>query len=701
MIRALKQSLLNWTKLRVPIYMHPGYPLPKVQQPYHGGFDKEVTARLSLFGLGWHNEAGIDLLRVLLSKKFDQFPNLQVISCHWGEMVPFHLQRLDDTMPEEVTGLSRSITETFKQHVYVTPSGMLNLPHFQFIHTVLGVDRILYSVDYPYLMVAGARSSWGRFQPARKTRRRLHMEMLRTCLRFNKDFRSGMHITLALILAGGIFMEVAAPAQTLPNPSELILTNVTIVDTHTGKLTPHATLVIENGKITKIVRFAKVDASSTAQRVDGHGNFVVPGFWDMHAHPFNNPNLADNLSLMLTYGITGVRQMAGSPQLLEARKEGKLIPSTNSPELLALPGDLLLPTNAGTPQAAVAEVRKQKSEGADFIKTIQVSPDAFFASLAEATRQGLPYEGHLSPGVSASKASEAGMRAIEHLGAGQGMLVDCSSDEAAVRQAIARQLPRPSTAQAASEAAAILNQKIGLASPVLASSLSDPNYIKQTQHLIDTYSESKCRALAQTFTAHQTWQTPTLIRLRTAAFANDAFYSNNPDLQYASPSSLELWHSVAERYSSLSPKVQETLHRAFTLQMKIAKLFDETGVQMLAGSDCGGSVWEVFGASLHQEFDLLSQAGLSPLKILQMTTLNGAEFYNRQATAGSVEEGKEANLVLLEGNPVASVQNLHKINAVVRAGVYYSSTTLHAVKHNVAEHLASASASDGSPNGTS
>ncbi len=144
-------------ELRVPIYLHPGYPLQQVQQPYYSGLDKHVTARLSLFAWGWHNEAGVQLLRVLLSKKFDQFPYLQVISGHWGEMVPFYLQRLDDMLPQDVTGLSRSITDTFKEHVYVTPSGMMNLPHFEFIHKVVGANRILYSIDYPYLNLAGAR----------------------------------------------------------------------------------------------------------------------------------------------------------------------------------------------------------------------------------------------------------------------------------------------------------------------------------------------------------------------------------------------------------------------------------------------------------------------------------------------------------------------------------------------------------------
>ncbi len=149
--------LAKLNELRVPIYLHPGVPLPQVQQPYYGGLATQVTARLSLFGWGWHNEAGVHLLRLLLSRKFDEYPNLQVISGHWGEMVPFYLSRLDDSIPQAVTGLSRSITETFKQHVYVTPSGIMGLPQFEFIHKVVGADRILYSVDYPYLTLAGAR----------------------------------------------------------------------------------------------------------------------------------------------------------------------------------------------------------------------------------------------------------------------------------------------------------------------------------------------------------------------------------------------------------------------------------------------------------------------------------------------------------------------------------------------------------------
>ena len=115
-----------------------------VQQAYYSGFNSEVTARLSMFGWGWHHEAGIQLLRLILSGAFDKYPNLQVISGHWGEMLPFWLQRLDDSLPQAATGLKRTLTQTFQEQVYVTPSGMLTLP-----------QRILFSVDYPYQTLDG------------------------------------------------------------------------------------------------------------------------------------------------------------------------------------------------------------------------------------------------------------------------------------------------------------------------------------------------------------------------------------------------------------------------------------------------------------------------------------------------------------------------------------------------------------------
>jgi len=150
--------LAAFNELKVPLYVHPGLTQPAVQAPYYGGFDRELSARLSMFAWGWHNEAGIEVVRMLLAGVFDRFPHLQVISGHWGEMVPFFLQRLEDSIPQEASGLKRSIVQTYREHVYVSPSGMLTLPHFQFIYSLMGADRILYSIDYPYQSLDGARS---------------------------------------------------------------------------------------------------------------------------------------------------------------------------------------------------------------------------------------------------------------------------------------------------------------------------------------------------------------------------------------------------------------------------------------------------------------------------------------------------------------------------------------------------------------
>lgn len=143
--------------LRVPLYVHPFHPIPQVQQSYYAGFNDKVTAELSLGAWGWHHEAGIHVLRLILAGVFEQLPDLQVISGHWGEMVPFYLSRLDDVLSPGDTGLSRTITEVYRSNVWVTPSGMFHRPQFDFIRAVVGLDRLIWSADYPFLHLDGTR----------------------------------------------------------------------------------------------------------------------------------------------------------------------------------------------------------------------------------------------------------------------------------------------------------------------------------------------------------------------------------------------------------------------------------------------------------------------------------------------------------------------------------------------------------------
>jgi predicted TIM-barrel fold metal-dependent hydrolase len=135
-------------ELRVPLFIHPQIPQASVREALYSGFNERVDMSFATFGLGWHYEAGIQFLRLILSGTFDRFPDLQVILGHWGEVVLFYLERLKSLA--RVTKLERPIGDYFKQNLYVTPSGMWSQDYLQRAVTAVGPERILFSSDYPY-----------------------------------------------------------------------------------------------------------------------------------------------------------------------------------------------------------------------------------------------------------------------------------------------------------------------------------------------------------------------------------------------------------------------------------------------------------------------------------------------------------------------------------------------------------------------
>jgi Amidohydrolase family len=490
--------------------------------------------------------------------------------------------------------------------------------------------------------------------------------------------RKALRIFIVPLGVAAIFWHGVAHA--IEPHHQLVLAGVNIVDTHTGKVTRDRVIVIDGGKIAQIALHGTAKAGDSEQSIDAHGKYVVPGYLDMHSHALNDDD-PDQLTLMLANGITGFRQMSGSPMMLDSRRQGKWEPSASTPELLAMPGTIFAGPNVATPELAVAEVRRQKGMGADFIKFIDLPPNAFFAAMDEAKHLGLPSAGHLPSNVNVWEAAQRGMRSIEHLGPNANLLLGCSTEEAALRQMLAqkptRALPLVSGAAAKSMMARII------ANPVL---FLDPVDYAVMQRVIDSYSDRKCRALAATFIAHDTWQVPTLIRVRTMDIGDDPAYRNDPNLRYVPDATRRMWEELGQQFTvKLPPAARQTLVRFFALQLKVVKMFQDTGVKMLAGSDSGGDgQWDIAGFSLHQEFDLMEKAGLSPLAVLQSATLNGAVFLGREAAMGSVEVGKDANLVLLDENPIAGVRNLHGIHAVIRAGTYQSRDALDSLLEAVA-----------------
>jgi predicted TIM-barrel fold metal-dependent hydrolase len=138
-------------RLRAPLYLHPQSPTAPVREQYYGGFDDAVAYAFANHGIGWHYETGVQLLRMILGGVFDRHPELQVVVGHWGEVVLFFLERFSAGMGRAGLQLDRPIADYFRRNVWVTGSGVLSERYFRWTAEVVGVDRILYSTDYPYI----------------------------------------------------------------------------------------------------------------------------------------------------------------------------------------------------------------------------------------------------------------------------------------------------------------------------------------------------------------------------------------------------------------------------------------------------------------------------------------------------------------------------------------------------------------------
>ncbi len=136
-------------ELGVPIYIHPRRPVMPVRQAYYSGFGDGLDALLAGFGLGWHYETGIQLLRLILSGTFDRHPDLHVIVGHWGEVVLFYLERIS-SLDRVGFDLDRPLEHYFRENVYYTGSGILSHRYLQWTIDVVGTERVMYSTDYPY-----------------------------------------------------------------------------------------------------------------------------------------------------------------------------------------------------------------------------------------------------------------------------------------------------------------------------------------------------------------------------------------------------------------------------------------------------------------------------------------------------------------------------------------------------------------------
>ena len=449
----------------------------------------------------------------------------------------------------------------------------------------------------------------------------------------NDDLRDGLRLIVAFLL----FL-IQNGGQGAPAP--LLIRNVTVVDVLHGSLRPGMNVAISGHKILSLNPASGVPPR-TARVIDARGKFLIPGLWDMHVHIYFAPQTY--FSLLLANGITGVRDMGGPADWLLSWRRRVAHGDVIGPRMVVAGPYLDGPTSSrefvvriGTPDEARRAVASLAARGVDFIKIMSVVPrEAYFAAASEANRLRIPFVGHVPETVSAAEASQAGQKSLEHL---FGVLLACAADGQELRKHI-----RP--------------DPVGREFPAY-------------ENILAAFSDEAADKLFQEFRRNGTWQTPTLTIWSVRASLDDPRLYQDPALSYVSRSMRVIWDPrVDHRLKDMTPADIALAKRVLQRCFKIVHSMQVAGVGILAGSDTPFPFC-VPGFSLHDELELLVEAGLTPLEALQSATIRPAEFLGMKGSLGTVEQGKTADLVLLDGNPLEDIRNTRKIAAVVVNGVY-------------------------------
>lgn len=492
----------------------------------------------------------------------------------------------------------------------------------------------------------------------------------------------------ALAVGVGAFGgRVAAGARTHGDPSRVVfpraqptrIDDVTIIYPRDGAKTPAMSVLMRDGRIAAVAPVGTLSAEDGVRVLDGAGRYAVPGYNNMHTHALQAERPALMMATMLAEGVTGMRQMMGTANLLRYRAENRLPLTPHAPQLLAMPGDLLLPFNCASVDEVVDQITGQQSQGADFIKLILVEREVFHAAVNAAHDRGMKIAGHLPPSIGIAEASAAGFDSVEHLGTGANVWIACS-DDATLGGKRDLRLPVPSWVAHIPFAYNIFDkfmQKM-LINPA---AYAKPGDIAAMQKALDTYNGDKAGKLATTLAMNRTWQTPTLVRLRTQYLADAPEYQDDPWLAAMPKRDRSDYFHVLDRFRRLPPEMRATYRQAYDMSLTMVGLWHQHGVPIMTGTDGQG---RFPGQALQLEFREMSKAGLAPLDILRASTIAPAEYLDRTDRMGRIAQGMDANLLLLDSDPLSAIQNLAAISVVVRAGHLFTTDELAATIEQLA-----------------
>ena len=448
---------------------------------------------------------------------------------------------------------------------------------------------------------------------------------------------------------------------------DLVLKNVHVVDAGQGKLLENQLVAIRADTI-RVVQPVSEELDFRADTViDAAGKYLIPALWDMHVHFRGGEELtAENKALLPLYianGVTVVRDAGGdlTPAILEWHQEmadGKLLAPriyTSGPKL-----DGPNPTWGGSielqsPAEVAAALDSLESLGVDYVKIYDssISREVFLAIIAEAEKRGIKTTAHMPFTATLGEAIDAGLDATEHM----------------------YYVMKASAAKEDSLTRYVREQKEA-GNPV--------GFYTQLQWYLDRYDSTAAQHIFNKMAEENTAVVPTLHIGELLSNLASADHSQDAMLPYIGQGIQETYQGRLISAKRSSAEMRE-IRRQFGERFRaMVPEMQKRGVLILAGSDAGPYNSFVYpGQSLHEELEKLVAAGLTPAEALMSSTYNGAKFFEVENFYGTIEEGKSAELLLLNGNPLENISNTRNISALLYQNRLYSSQELKEIKESV------------------
>lgn len=461
----------------------------------------------------------------------------------------------------------------------------------------------------------------------------------------NRSFFSLIWILLLIPLLG----------HTTANESTVAFINVNVIPMDSERILEGQTVLIENGIIKEIGHATEVSVPGDAVQVEGGGKFLIPGLSEMHAHipppPASPPDDWDEeafhqwvenvLFLYVAAGVTTARGMLGHPMHLELRERvenGEL----TGPRIWTS-GPSVNGNSVQTVERAREIPAEQKAAGYDFIKIHPGLKREVYEALYEAAQEAdFWYAGHVPAEVGVLRALETGYLSIDHLDGYIEILIADDADD----------LPSA--------------QFFGF-------------------NLTDYVDENKISEAAQRTKEAGVWNVPTQILFESILSGNDPEeMAAWPEMRYVPQPMLNNWKERTRNFHNSPNYTPERAGQFINIRRQLIKALHNEGAGLLLGAD-SPQWWNVPGFAVHRELKTYVASGLTPYEALKTGTVNVAHFFEITDEAGTIEQGKRADMVLLAANPLDNIGNTEMIEGVMIRGEWFPEDAIEARLEEIAE----------------